>query len=160
MPLSFVMAYACLVAQRYRQRTAWKVFLLATIWKYENRLTARAPQDWLVTVKGWLWFVFSVVKYFTEQFKQKDNPIISQRFIFVDVLVFTVIRGIRVWGPCLSISLKSSIVGYILAHVLILQCRYRNLSTFYFLIICIWVISANHYFCLYGLYYLLLFMLP
>ena len=44
--------FTCPVAQRYRQRRAWKVSLLATIWKYgKSTCDSARPQDWLVTVK-------------------------------------------------------------------------------------------------------------
>ena len=65
MPVSFVFTFTCPIAQRYRQRRARKVSLLATIWKYGNSARDSAcPQDRLVTVKKAkerLRFVFSVV---------------------------------------------------------------------------------------------------
>jgi len=48
MPVSFVFAYACPIAQRYWQRRAWNLSLLATIWKYGKSThdSTRPRIDW------------------------------------------------------------------------------------------------------------------
>ena len=76
MPVSFVFVYVCPIAQHYRQRRAWKVSLLDTIWKC-GKSTHDSVRPWSISqsekAKERLCFIFSVVWQFTEWFKQKDS---------------------------------------------------------------------------------------
>ena len=70
MPLSFAFAYAGPVAQRYRQRRAWKYLFLLLYGNTDNSLvTARAPKNRLITVKRLIGDYAS----FTQRFKRKDS---------------------------------------------------------------------------------------
>ena len=66
MSVSFLTVHTRSVAQHYRQRRAWKVyiyfFLLAIVWKYRKYTCDRCtPQNQLVTVKRQIPFISSVV---------------------------------------------------------------------------------------------------